>query len=379
MSIKASLHETKQSAVFSIKDFVNRHANIVTGFVALLIFIAGAGVVNGEETWWVAAAALGVAFVILFIILNARVVIKSTLAVIIVGVLANMALQIGPYVSYVENFSLIWMAQQFFLFFSFLAISYLVSGHRSRWTATIVGLFSSFLFTSFVLSYMETHIALLLSIPFSFIAFFMYYSWWGILTSKEKHMPAFVDKESVHDAIVNQAKTDGWNVVPMTQRVNVLTRKKETNFLLWNDRYAFVVRPTLFESELQESSQRRSLGSLTYHGFSLNKWLLSLTNHVLPSWRSRNASMMLVLLDVDSTNGTIPRAVGVSLPDSKRRLPVGVYPGRVVTTKKGAKLGVLPKMAEAFGQYLSPLSEKQRQALGEINVKQKESSYLEEE
>jgi len=190
-------------------------------------------------------------------------------------------------------------------------------------------------------------------------------------------MPNSSSDEHTDAAIERQIEGTSWEARKITTR-SLFKKEYTSDYLVWNDTYAFVLHPVKLTSKFSISPGRKST-KLVHRGHSINPWLLYLINKRLPLWRSKNASMMLVLLDVENKNGVTSEAIGVSIPDSKKKIPVGIYPGKNFLNSSSKKsAGVLDDIEKKYSSYLTTLTEKQKKAMSEIGLSG-ESEYLTEE
>lgn len=115
---------------------------------------------------------------------------------------------------------------------------------------------------------------------------------------------------------------------------------------------------------------------LAHRGVSINTWLLNMANRRLPLWRARNAPIMLVLLDSNSENGIKPQVIGVAMPDTLKKMPVGVYPakGLLSSAPKKSK-AVFSDIDTSYGEFVGELSDKHLKAMSEIGLTN-ESEYI---
>lgn len=371
--VKALADEAKAAVGTGVGEAIKKNGNLFTGFVALVILVAGVGIVNGRETWWISAAAITFAFLLLFFYLNARVLIKAVVSGLIAVFLANFALQGGVIFDPTSSVGLVWMTAQIFLFFALIATSYLMTGHRSRWTGAALSCASALMAAAALSELLPMLGAIGASMGVGFLTFFAYYRLSGKLMEHSRLMPTHEVSEAIEEAVYAQAEREGWEVRRLASR-SLLRRTETVDYLVWNGTHAYVLHPVRLASKFSISPGRRAT-KLVHRGASINPWLLNLVSKRLPLWRARNAPMMLVLLDVASTNGVRPETIGVSIPDSPRKIPVGIYPAKGMLTASKKSKGALADMDRTYGDFLKPLTERQIEAMGEIGLRGN-SEYL---
>lgn len=356
-AVRRSLSEGKAAASERFRE----HSTLLTVFAVAMIVITGVGVAEGREEWWLSAIALTVVFALVFIFLNARVLIKAAIATVMAVLTANFALQAGAMLSPAGSIGLVWMTVQLFLFFALLAYSYAATGYKSRWTGLTLSLPLALTTGIVAVTLMPPFWALLSTVAVGFGFFVFYFKAPALLGGARKAMPPVEATPAVERALIEAAEQGGWELRTLTKGWG--KRAKPAAYLLWRDSHAFVLAPVKLTTKFGVAVTRRGT-QLMYRGRPINGWLLRLVNGLLPLWRTKNASMMLVLLDVTSANGSKAEAIGVAVPDSKRRIPVGVFPAEKLLRGKDAH--ALDRLEGRYSSYLTPLSPRQEQALAKL-------------
>ena len=311
-------------------ESLNRHANFFTLLIVAVILIAGAGLVNGQAGWWISAVAVAGLFLVIFLVINARVLIKAALSLLTVLLTSNFALTGGFILDPDSTTGLVWMCAQFFLFFALLAMSYLITGYRSRWTGITLSLIAAVVSGTMLTVLLPPMGGIAASLGVGFGVFVFYYRTLAGLLLRKSAMPLNVDSEAIEKSVYDHADKEGWTVRKLVGRSH-RGKPGKVDYLLWNENHALVIHPVELESKFSIAPTRRT-ATLSHKGYSINNWLLQLVNTRLPLWRSRNASMMLVLLDVNNVNGGRSETIGVGLPDTKKRIPVASIQERVFFT-----------------------------------------------
>lgn len=370
MATPQFLSQAKDSMV----GVVSRHSNFFVAISSGLILITGMAIANGKADWWVSSLAILGFFLAVFVFMNARVMVKATIATVVTVFMANFALQAGAMLSPYSAAGLLWLSAHLTLFFFVLMFSYFSIGYRSRWTAVIYSQVFTLFAGVILIGFTPPILGVGLSALLGFGLFTLYYKGLGKRAYSAAHMPNNYVDERLDAAVEKHIASGEWNARKLTTRTKV--RDNEiSDYLVWNDDYAFLVHPVKLENKLAISPGLRS-SKLVHKGRSINPWLLYLVNKRIPLWKSKNAPIFLVLLDVDNTNGTAPEAIGVSIPDSKKKIPVGIYPGKKFAANNTKKpTGLFDDLVKKYAQYSEPLTEKQKKAMSEIGVTD-ESEYL---
>lgn len=365
--------KAKGAASSTLGPALQRNGTLFTVFLVALILVAGTSLVSGNSSWWLSALAISFVFLVIFIFLNARVMIKAVVATIVTLMISNSVLQLGVVLSPYSAIGLIWMGSTLFLYCGLLALSYSTVGYRSRWTGILIAVLVQTIVAITLLTTLPALVAIGLSVILATLSFLFYYKILGKILAHTSAMPKSFYSEEVEGFLLKAADEEGWNIRKMERRAK---RKKEkvVDYLAWNSDHAFVLHPVKLNSKFAISPTRKSV-RLTHDGYSINSWLLALVNKQLPIWRSRNAGMMLVLLDLDSMNGTKAETIGVAVPDSSKRIPVGIFPTKRALNSGPTKSKLFSSIDNEYGKFTEQLTEKQRKAMSEIGIAD-ESAYL---
>jgi hypothetical protein len=144
-------------------------------------------------------------------------------------------------------------------------------------------------------------------------------------------------------------------------------RQAETgSVVVWADK-AYLLHPIVMDKAF--SAIGRKADKLGYAQKSINPWLINLSFQEVPVWKSRGANIMTVLVDLKNANGGKPRVIGVSLPDTKQKLPVGILPGRVFQSNDPHKIQkAFEVLEDEFSDFTRPITDKQKAALSRFGV-----------
>lgn len=75
---------------------------------------------------------------------------------------------------------------------------------------------------------------------------------------------------------------------------------------------------------------------------------------------------MPVLLDINNANGSLGKVVGVSVADSRRDTPFGIFPGRELNSSRKDKSSIITNFEERFGGFAYPVEEKHVKSISSI-------------
>lgn len=341
------------------QELLRRNGRIITIFTCLLIIAVGFTLVNDPGRWWVSLAAVALFFVVIFLFFNARVLIKSTVAIGLVLVESAWAFKIGAVSDYTGNGGSTWMLSTLVAFFTALAISYQMPSARSRWGVAALTTTASFFFVySVAMGGLSLGWAAVIGAALNIAFFILIYRYGRRSSYKVNNMPPVDMDEETQKAITEGLRNYGWGAAPAKGRY-------KGGLLLWNERHAFVLSTMESKQRFGISAKgRRARGEsyLTYEGNNVNPWLMDLVFQLVPFWRTRGANIMLVLLDRRNGNGTDAKVIGVEVPDTKARIPVGILPAQSYLDSRR-----YPQMAkrieDEFNGYLHALTPRQIRAL----------------
>lgn len=371
-SSKLKKDRQRPEIVDSLIDTLKQNGGLLTIFAVALIFVSGVTIIENPSNWWVSAVSVAVFFVTVFLFMNARVFVKAIAASVVTLMLSSFAFKIGSFADPQGTGGLVWMCATLFLFFACLPFSYLVSSGKSRWGTMVVVQILAFLATySFSIGFINVNLGVIAGLVIGFAAFALLFKFSSSSRFSKKGMPRNLLTDEFSDSIAIAATETGM------ESVTLIGKKDNTgSMLVWNDR-AFLLHPVLIETAFTAIGRKaRRLG---YRGKNVNPWLINLAFKESPVWKSRGADIMTVLVDLENKNGNEPKVIGVSLPDTNRQLPIGVIPGRMFKAKNPEVLERAFEMLEdEFAEYVKPLTEKQKRALGRIGRVEEDSDTVEE-
>lgn len=359
--------------VQSLLDTVQSNGTLLTGIACFLILFTGMTLVNNPSQWWIAVIAVLGFGAVIFLFTNARVIIKVAIVVIILSFTVTESFQYGSILDQFGAGGLVWMSVTLFTFFSLMAYSYATSSGASRWSslavATIIGYISTF---SLGVAGFDVKISAIFGMLAAAITFIFLYKFTRKTRFSYEKMPTNLLLEKDSERILEAVELMGWEAAIIEG-----SGEGEGGIVVWKD-YAYFLYPVKMNSPFSEIGKKKT--KLGYEGKDLNPWLISVAFKEAPLWKSAGANITVALLDLDNMNGKADRVIGVGLPDTKKKIPVGVFPSNVIQTKTSKTVENISKLIDRIDVELSPystlLTDKQKIALSRIN---KTSEKVDEE
>lgn len=352
--------------VESLIETFKSNGTLFTGLAVALIILTGMTLVNNPGQWWIIAVGVLVFGAIVFLFMNARVVIKVAIVFVLAILISSESFKFGSMFDQHGAGGLLWMCAILFTFFSLMSYSYLTNSGASRWgalgTSTVFGYI-----TTFALSIASFNIMLsiIVGMLIAIAVFLFLYKGTRKTRYSKSGMPANVFDNKIEKMFTQAAESSGWNITSMKDKKN----ENNGGFLLWDER-AYFVYPV--DMDVPFSNIGRKTLKLGYLKKSINPWLLNLAFKETPLWRSRGANINVVLLDINNKNGE-PKIIGASLPDSKKKLPIGIFPAKPL---KGDNVRQVVKIIDKIDlemvAFTKDLTEKQRIAISRINKEETE-------
>lgn len=312
--------EQNRSFLSPIFETIKENGRLFTIFSIAVIIISGFSIVENRDNWWFLIAGIAALFLIIFLYLNARIFIKVAVVLTLNIFIAAAAFQVGSFADQAGTGGLVWMSSTLFAFFTMLSVSYVISSGKGRWGAIGAGTFLGFIVSYiFAAGGLNVSLSAIIGVVVSIGVFLLAYKTGNKNKYKVSEMPTNLLTEELSKNIVKVFEENGW------QATSLKSDKDDTGTVLtWDDR-GYVLYPVYMDEEFTsiETKKKTMLG---YKSVNINPWLLNLVQNKLPIWKSRNANLNLILLDMENANGTIPRVIGVNVADSKKPIPVGIIP-----------------------------------------------------
>jgi hypothetical protein len=353
--------KTTQRSDFSqmLLDTVRANGGLFTIFAVALIVLTGFTLINNPANWWIPVAAVLAFFGAIFLFMNARVIIKATVAFALAFLFAGLAFKEGTYADPSGAGGLLWLSLTLVAFFTGLSLSYFLASGASRWGSLIIAQSFGFV-TTYIISYGFATVTLGTFVGFAvaLLGFLALYRF-GRRTYVSRSMPVTEGDDALLAQIAEAADKAAYETTVVRGRRGALR-----GVLVW-DEYAYLLVPVRLLTPFGYLGRKQD--RLSYDGKSINSWLLRLALRDAPLWRTRSAPIMPVVLDLRNRNGKLPRVIGAALPDSKRQLPVGVFPAKLFTSSDDAALcEAFRGFRENFEEFAAPLSSKQQESLKDL-------------
>lgn len=349
MSIKQSKFRVMLSEVFQANGL------LITIFACVAIVFGGFTLIESPERWWIAVLLVAGVFASIFLLINAAIVIKVILSLVALTLSAAFAFQTGATLEPSTSGAFVWLFGTVIVYFGSLAISYLVPSGQSRWSILILTQFGYFVGV-FVLAMAGLSLAWTAAagIVTAFVFYGVVYRFGSRSRTAETNMPQNVISDTLDYSIPKAAEFAGLKSRPFA-------KSDKKAFIVWGDR-AYLIYPVKLDQALGMIGRKHI--QLSYLSKSVNPWLRYLNFTLIPRRKARGADILLVLADTSNANGGEAKTIGVSIPDSKAVVPVGIIPGKLLLSRDEPALRkALSQLDPAFADFADDLSEKQKQAL----------------
>lgn len=333
-----------------LKEVIVKNSTLFTWLVAMLIIVVGVTIVDNPQRWWFSLLAVFLVSLLVFLFLNGRVILKATASFFLLSLETSYAFKLGTYTDPNGLGSVLWMFLVFTVFFLCLSISYLVPSSYSRWIAvplsTTIGFFTTYVVA--IAGVSLSYSAVIGAIT-SLVIFFLFYKFGRKNLYRKKILPTATLKEDLLEELRETALNYGWGAVAL--------RKRGRNALLiWNENGVYALSGVELEQRIGVSGKRHPF--LSYKGKNINAWLMETVYHFSPLLKTKGVDLVTVLLDLESRNGIEPKTVGVQIPDSKKKIPVGIYPARTLLKRKAYR-ELLEDIERNYKDFVSIPSERQ--------------------
>lgn len=335
----------------TLKDTFQSNGTLFTVAAIILILVSGVSIADNKDNWWWLALSFAGFFFMVFLFINARVVIKASVVSLLTLFISAGAFQLGTFLDPHGLAGLVWMGQVLFLFFGPLSLSYLSGSGRSRWSLLgTTQILTAMLTYTLLLVIVAPTTSILAGLIFGSVFFVTFYKFFGKTRFKSDNVPENVTTDKLSADLIESFEKKSWfaRAFPFG--------KNPGGVLVWKDK-AYLLLPVRMDEPFTNTGGR--FPQLTYKRQKLNPWLLSILFGQIPSWRSRGADITLVLLDTTGKNGS-SKIIGVGIPDTKKKIPVGVIP--VAKNLNNASL-IIKELEENLDEFKVELSSKQKVAL----------------
>lgn len=346
----------------AVKRYIKENGLLFTIFMVILILFGGTATINNPEQWWVIPSILVVVFSLILIFNHARAVFKAAITVIAVVGLASLGFMIGTANDPILQLSgVIWFFSTVVVALLSLAISYLTFSVRSRWTATTLAVVTQFTVSYLVmLSFLNLYAGVISGSIAGIIVFCLFYFSKGWRWQRSSLMPQNIASDVLTENIKEAFTKEGYEFRDMREKSN------KGGYLVWKEK-AYLIYPIRMEKDFEVYTRTE----LRYNNKNINPWLAMVTTKNTPSFRAKNASIMTVLLDLTNSNGNAGKVIGMSTPDTKKKTPVGIFPGRELNSSRDDKSGIIQNFEKRFSGSTLELTEKHKEALKGIGIRKK--------
>lgn len=361
MSKTQESKKERPEIVDSIIEVFQKNGTILTVSLIAIILIGGISLIENRDSWWVLVGGICMIALTVFLFMNARIVIKIVIVSLMNLFMGTTAFQIGSFVDNLGTGGLVWMAEVLFTFFALLAYSYATTSTKSRWTtlgiSTIIGFVGTYILS---IGGLNTTISSGIGFAISAIVFVLIYKTGKKNTFKESQMPENYLDEKLNKLILELFKSSEWDATSLKEK-----DKDQGSIIVWEDK-GYVLYPVKLEEAFSRIEERRRT-MLGYQENNINPWLLHLVHSEIPVWKSRNANLNLVLLDLNNRNGKKARVIGVNIPDSNKKIPVGIIPAKSLLSGNLKEADNIITMLDAeLSVHTRTLSDKQKSAMSRI-------------
>lgn len=338
------------------------NGRILTTFAVILIVVSGISIVDNPDRWWITPSAILLFLTTIFLFMNARTFVKIVFVIIMNLFLSVFAFQAGSYIAPTTGGGLLWMASTMFIFFALLSFSYITHSGKSRWgtlgISSIIGFITTYLLS---ITGMNMLASAIIGVFASTIHFVFFYKFTTRTQYKKSLMPTNHMTTDIKNHIRQGLSNYGWK----NTEWNIDEEKNTGGIITWKEK-AYLLYPIFMESEFTMTGKRASTLHLGYKDHNITQWLSDIVFTNIPSWITRGAPMTLVLLDMNNANGQKPHVIGVSQPDTKRKIPVGIVPAKNILQQSKAMNNILTNIEKEIDIFTKPLNKKQEYALSRI-------------
>lgn len=342
---------------------------LITIFACVAIVISGFTLIEAPERWWIVLLLVAGVFIGVFVLINAAIVIKVLASLAVLVFTTAFSFQLGATIDPNGSGAFIWLFSTLIVYFGSLAVSYTVPSGQSRWSVLILTEFAYFVSVVLIagagLSLSWTAGAAAVT---AIVFYFVVYRFGARSRTVSDSMPQHIHNEAIEYSVQKAAELAGLQARPVNHFDDEM-------HLVWGDR-AYLLYPVKLEQAFGTIGRKNV--QLSYKGKSINPWLRSLNFTHIPRRKARGADMLLVLVDLDNRNGAEIKTIGVTVPDSKAVVPVGMMPGKLLSsTDEPALKKALQRLDSSFMEHVDDLTPKQKKALedfGNYEVKEEDAA-----
>lgn len=359
-------------------EVLNNNANLITVSAVALIVISGISIINNPANWFVPVISVLVLISLLFLFMNHRVFIKATVVFLMNIFFASIAFQTGMLLDAYHGGGFLWMSQILFSLFALLSYSYLTISGRSRWGTLAVSTITTFATTYiFGISGLGMPWSTLIGLIVGVVFFVFFYKYTGKTRYKKNTMPLNTVSKKLSVDLVKNFEELGWNAtfIKTNNKKDDKNDLLHGNFLVWKDK-AYVLYPVVMDRAFSDVGYKtRKIG---YKGKNINPWLINIFFKSIPLWKSKGADIGLVLLDMRAENGKDNKVIGASLPDTKKKLPIGIFPTKDIAGNIKKVDDLITSLDAEMSIYVDNLTDKQKKSIARIGIIDEEDEKMTE-
>lgn len=341
----------------SIISYIKERQTLLTIFAVIVIILSGVQIIDNPERWWVPPLFIISILALIVLFTVARVVLKAIMSIFLLLISVYLAAVFGEMADVTLGFGgAIFASTVLGMYTLCLAISYLTASIRSRWSIAACALVVQMI-TSYVVmvGFISLYGGIIAGFVAGVLAFVLFYLWGAQRAYRSSHMPKNIASDAMTKNISASFEAAGWHFRDLREKGN------KGGYLVWKE-HAYYLYPVRLSQEIYEHSRTE----LRHMEKNINPWLSSIAQKRIPSFRTKNAPIMPVLLDINNTNGKSGKVIAVSLPDVRKKLPFGIFPARDLNSNKKDKSSIITNFSSRFTPFSMPITEKHQKAMQKI-------------
>lgn len=382
----------------TIRSMFKKNGTFFTGLIAATVLIVGLTIANNPSQWWMGFVAVGGLGIVAFLFLNARVVFKVTASILVLLFSIVFIVELMPMIDPFGGGAVFWILLTVALYLVALTYSYYRPSGRSRWTRLVWALLLSFVATmSITVAGLEVAYASLIGASLGLGMFILRYSYTKHQRGMARKMPQNVYSEKLMSIFKRSTNSQVIDLFTFKSRgLRKLFKKNATEEadqialqtggilvygngnkitdekMLEQDQRAYFLYPINMDQKFGLGNKNE----LAYKTNPISYWLTHLVYTQVPVWRVKGAPVLLVLVDLQNSNGDKPKVIASRSVDSSHVEPIGVIPlGKISKSKdpfeyltKAFGDEVLPPLKSAHVAALTALKQKNDDATTTISV-----------
>lgn len=350
----------------SFIEVLQKNGRLLTIATIAVVLVGGISIIENRDSWWILVAGIIIIAGSVLLFINARVFIKVVIVSLLNLFMGTTAFQIGSFVDNLGTGGLVWMASTFFTFFALLAYSYATISSKSRWNvlgiSTVLGFIATYILS---IGGLNTTLSSIIGFVVAAVFFVIRYKTGKKNTFKKENMPQNILDEKTEKTILELFHQAEWGATSLKDNNK---KDDETGKVLVWDEQGYILYP-IFMEEAFTSVETKKTSTLSYQDNNINPWLLHLVFSEIPVWKARNANLNLVLLDMNNRNGKKSRVIGVNIPDSSKKIPVGIIPAKSLLSENIKEAdNIITMLDSEMSIHTRSLSKKQKEAVSRIGI-----------